>query len=95
LAGEIAAAIKAEKLIFLTDVPGVQDKNGKLIPKLNIKQTKELLDSGVAAGGMIPKLNGCLKALEVGTTACIIDGREPGVLRKAVNNNITGTTIQP
>jgi len=95
LAGEIAAAIKAEKLIFLTDVPGVLDKNGKLIPKLNIKQTKELLDSGVAAGGMIPKLNGCLKALEVGTTACIIDGREPGVLTKAMDNNITGTTIQP
>ncbi len=94
LAGEIAAAIKAEKLIFLTDVPGVQDKNGKLIPKLNIKQTKELLDSGVAAGGMIPKLNGCLKALEVGTTAYIIDGREPGVLTKAMDNNITGTTIQ-
>ncbi len=95
LAGEIAAAMKAEKLIFLTDVPGVMDKNGKLILKLNIKQTKELLDSGVAAGGMIPKLNGCLKALEVGTTACIIDGREPGVLTKAVDNNITGTAIQP
>ncbi len=95
LAGEIAAAIRAEKLIFLTDVPGVLDKNGKLTPKLNLKQTKEMLDSGVATGGMIPKLNGCLKALEVGTTACIIDGREPGALMKAVDNNITGTTIQP
>ncbi len=95
LAGEIAAAMKAEKLIFLTDVPGVLDKNGKLIPELNIKQTKELLDSGVAAGGMIPKLKGCLKALEAGTTACIIDGREHGVLTKAVDNNITGTAIQP
>lgn len=95
LAGEIAAAINAEKLIFLTDVAGVFDKNGKLIPVLTYKQARELLDSGVAGGGMIPKLNGCLQALEAGITTCIIDGREPGALSRAVANQISGTTIQP
>jgi acetylglutamate kinase len=94
LAGEIAAAIKADKLIFLTDVAGILNKDGNLISNLDNRQAKELLSSGVAAGGMIPKLNGCLKAIEAGTTACIIDGRQPGALIKAVSGNNTGTTIQ-
>jgi len=95
LAGEIAAALKAQKLIFLTDVAGILDKSGKLMSKLNKTQAKELIDSGVASGGMIPKIAGCLKALEAGTTACIIDGRQAGALIKAIENNNTGTVIQP
>jgi acetylglutamate kinase len=94
LAGEIAAALKAKKLIFLTDVVGILDKSGKLMPKLNRAQARELLDSGVASGGMIPKITGCLKALEVGATTCIIDGRQPGALIKAIENDDTGTVIR-
>ncbi len=94
LAGEIAAALKAKKLIFLTDVAGILDKSGKLMPKLNRAQARELLDSGVASGGMIPKITGCLKALEVGATTCIIDGRQPGALIKAIENDGDGTIIR-
>jgi acetylglutamate kinase len=94
LAGEIAAAIQAEKLVFLTDVAGILDKNGSLISNLNIKQAKELLDSGVADGGMIPKINGCLRATEVNTTTHIVDGRQPGVLIKVIDDIALGTTIR-
>lgn len=95
LAGEIAAALKAQKLIFLTDVVGILDKGGKLLSRLDKTQARELIDSGIASGGMIPKIAGCLKALEAGTTTCIIDGRQPGALIKAIGNNGTGTVIQP
>jgi acetylglutamate kinase len=94
LAGEIAAALKAEKLIFLTDVEGILDKNSKLMPKLNKAQARELIDSGVASGGMIPKITGCLKALEAGTTTYIIDGRQPHALIKAIEKDNIGTTIR-
>lgn len=94
LAGEIAAAVGADELIFLTDVAGVLDKDGKLISKLDGHQAKALLDSGIAAGGMIPKINGCLTAIKAGTTCCIIDGRQPGILIKAVENTETGTIIR-
>ncbi|MDP2919230.1 MAG: acetylglutamate kinase [Dehalococcoidia bacterium] len=94
LAGEIAAALEAEKLIFLTDVAGIMDKDGKLLATLNKAQAQALLDSGVASGGMIPKINGCLTALSAGTTACIIDGRQPGALIKAAESDAAGTVIR-
>jgi len=94
LAGEIAAALKAKKLIFLTDVAGILDKGGKLMAKLNRAQARELLDSGVASGGMIPKITGCLKALEAGATTYIIDGRQPGALINAIENDGNGTVIR-
>lgn len=93
LAGEVAAALKARKLIFLTDVAGITDKNGKLMVKLNKTQAKELIESGVASGGMIPKINGSLKALEAGTMTCIVDGRQPNALLKAIENEDAGTVI--
>lgn len=94
LAGEIAAVLKAEKLIFLTDVGGILDRDGKLMPELSGAEAKALLDSGVASGGMIPKINGCLTALTAGTTSCIIDGRQPYALVKAIENHGTGTVIR-
>ena len=94
LAGEIAAAIGAEKLIFLTDVVGVLDKEGKLLSNLNVAQAKELLQTGTASGGMIPKLNACLKAAANKTTTCIVDGRQPHALIKAIENGDNGTTIR-
>jgi acetylglutamate kinase len=94
LAGEIAAALKAEKLIFLTDVAGIMGKEGKLLSTLNKTQAQALVDSGVASGGMIPKINGCLTALAAGTTTCIVDGRQPGALIKAIENDTAGTVIR-
>ncbi|MCX6003945.1 MAG: acetylglutamate kinase [Chloroflexi bacterium] len=94
LAGEIAAAIEAEKLIFLTDVAGVLDKDGKLLSIITTTQAKELIDSGIASGGMIPKLNACFKATTSKTTTCIVDGRRPHALINAIENDNTGTTIR-
>ncbi|MBM3289870.1 MAG: acetylglutamate kinase [Candidatus Hydrogenedentes bacterium] len=80
-AGEIAAAIQAEKLVFLTDTPGIlRDPKDKatLIHQLNHLEIQELIEKGVIAGGMIPKVEACLKALDYGVAKThIIDGRVP------------------
>jgi acetylglutamate kinase len=94
LAGDIAAALKAGQLIFLTDVNGIKDINGNLLSKLNKIEAQALIDSGIAAGGMIPKINGSLKIIAVGGKAYIIDGRKPRALLNAVENGIAGTIIQ-
>jgi acetylglutamate kinase len=94
LAGEIAAALGAEKLIFLTDVTGVLDKNGKLLDVITIPEAKALIDSGTASGGMIPKLNACLIAAAHKTTTCIVDGRQPHALINAIESDHAGTIIR-
>ncbi len=93
IAGDIAAALKAEKLIFLTDVAGVNDKSGKTLEKLSAAEAEKLIASGTASGGMIPKIKACLKALETVPLARIIDGREPHALLKEVKGQDGGTTI--
>ena len=93
VAGEIAAAIDAERLIFLTDVDGIHDKQDNLIAHLSPSEAEELLSSGVASGGMIPKLRACLKALSSTQTASIIGGKTPHALLKAIEGNDIGTTI--
>ncbi len=94
IAGDIAAAIKAEKLIFLTDVPGIMDKSGKLIPELSADEAREMIDAGVIVGGMIPKVNACRRALEAGAVARIIDGKQPHALLKEFDGGNGGTTIR-
>jgi acetylglutamate kinase len=94
LAGEIAAAVGAEKLIFLTDVAGVLDKDGKLLSVVTVNQVKDLIDSGTASGGMIPKLNACLIAANKNTVTCIVDGRQPHALINAIDKDNIGTTIR-
>lgn len=80
-AGAVAAAIKAEKLIMLTDVPGVLAKDGELLSELTLKEVSKLMKDGAISGGMIPKLETCLYAIEKGVTnAHILDGRIPHVL---------------
>lgn len=75
-AGAIAATLKAEKLIFLTDVKGILDKNGKLVSTLNRKEALRLIKNGVITSGMLPKVNACLSAIEAGVKKThIIDGR--------------------
>ncbi len=94
VAGEIATAIGAEKLIFLTDVVGVCDQSGKLIPQLSPGEAEALVASGVASGGMIPKIRACLRALSNTLTTCIIDGRQSHALLREVEGGSSGTTIQ-
>ena len=94
LAGEIAAALSAERLIFLTDVAGISDSHGQTLHRLSPKEAEDLVDSGVASGGMIPKINACITALATAGTCCVIDGREPHALLRAVDGDYAGTTIQ-
>jgi len=94
VAGEIAAAIGAEKLIFLTDVAGVCDQSGKLLPRLSPDEAEVLVASGVASGGMIPKIRGCLRALTSVSVTSIIDGRQPYALLREVEGGGGGTTIR-
>lgn len=84
VAGELAAALNAEKLILLTDTPGIMrdfHDPSTLISQLDIHQARELIASGVVAGGMIPKVNCCIRSLAQGVnTATILDGRMPHAL---------------
>ncbi len=77
-AGKLAAALKAEKLILMTDVEGIKNKDGALIPTLQVAQAKKLIASGVIGEGMIPKVECCIDALRDGVAKThIIDGRLP------------------
>jgi len=94
-AGEIASALKAEKLILLTDVEGVKDKNDNLLSTLTEQETEKSIETGAISGGMIPKVNCCCKALDKGVgKAHIIDGRvENAVLLEIFTDVGIGTQI--
>ena len=94
-AGAIAGALKAEKLILLTDVEGVKDKSGNLLSTLTEPQVQRLIGSGDISGGMIPKVICCCKALDEGVAkAHIIDGRvEHAVLLEIFTDIGIGTQI--
>jgi acetylglutamate kinase len=79
-AAAIATAIRAEKLIFLTDVPGVIHTNGEAISRLSVKEAAELIEAGTISGGMIPKVQACISALEQVERTHIIDGRQEHAL---------------
>jgi acetylglutamate kinase len=96
VAGSVAGALKAEKLILLTDQAGILDKDKKLIPTLNKKTVEDLIGSGTIAGGMLPKTRSCFAALDAGCEKVhIIDGRVPHALlleiftREGVGTEIT------
>ena len=95
VAGKIASALKAEKLILLTDVEGVMDGKRRLIPALDAKQAKRLIAQEVISSGMIPKVNCCLDALEEGVAKThIIDGRvEHALLLEIFTDLGVGTQI--
>jgi acetylglutamate kinase len=81
VAGAVAGAMKAERLILLTDVEGVLDREKKLIQKLSVKEARALIADGTIAGGMIPKIETAIDAVEAGVSAAVIlDGRIPHVL---------------
>jgi len=94
VAGEIAAAIGAERLIFLTDVVGICDRSGRLLPQLSPDEAEALVVSGAASEGMIPKIKACLIALPNTSTTRIIDGRQPHALLREIEAGGNGTTIQ-
>ncbi len=99
VAGEIAAALQAEKLLMLSDVPGVMrtaaDGSPKVIPQLNETDIHQLITEGVIAGGMIPKVLGCLETVRRGVSrAHILDGRMPHcLLLEIFTNRGIGTMI--
>jgi acetylglutamate kinase len=94
VAGEVAAAIGAEKLVFLTDVAGISDHSGNLLTHLSPDEAESLVASGTASGGMIPKIKACLRALSGTSTACIIvDGRQSHALLNEIEGKGGGTTI--
>ena len=92
-AGHLAKALKARQLVFQTDVEGVLDATKRLIPRMSRRQARELIDSGVAGGGMIPKIEACADALETVGSGHIIDGRVAGALLQCVAGEDTGTRI--
>lgn len=94
-AGAIAGALKAEKLILLTDVEGVKDQNGTLVSSLTETEALEMIRSGDISGGMIPKVTCCIRAIEQGVSkAHIIDGRiEHAVLLEIFTDIGIGTQI--
>ena len=95
VAGKIAQELQAEKLILLTDVPGLQDKNGELISSLTASNVAELISNGTITGGMLPKINCALNAVNNGVNnAQIIDGRVAhAVLLEVLTDKGVGTMI--
>ena len=95
VAGEVASALQAEKLLLLTDVQGVMDKDKQLINTMNGKKALKLIDDGVVEGGMFPKVKCCLKALKAGVKkAHIIDGRlKHAILLEIFTDKGIGTEI--
>lgn len=95
VAGKIAGALKAEKLILLTDVEGVKDKDGRLISTIDIQRVPDLINNGTISGGMIPKVNCCVEAIEAGVGKThIVDGRmEHACLLEIFTDKGIGTAV--
>ena len=97
VSGAVAGALKAERLLMLTDVPGVLDADGTFIPEMSVAQARAGIAAGWIAGGMIPKVETCIYAIERGVQgAVILDGRVPhAVLRELFTDGGAGTLIKP
>jgi acetylglutamate kinase len=95
VAGKIAGALRAEKLILLTDVEGVKDREGRLISTIDVQRVPDLINDGTISGGMIPKLNCCVDAVEEGVRKThIIDGRvEHACLLEIFTDKGIGTAV--
>ena len=96
-AGAIAGALKAKRLLFLTDVPGVLDKAGKLYKELTVKQCEDLIQDGTISGGMIPKVETCIQAINRGVEGVVIlNGKTAhSVLLELFTEHGAGTLIVP
>lgn len=94
-AGAIAGALKAKRLLLLTDVPGVLDESKKLIPELSVADARKLIADGTISGGMIPKVETCIYALDQGVEGVVImDGKVPhSVLLELLTDHGVGTLV--
>jgi acetylglutamate kinase len=96
VAAELAVALRASKLILLTDVEGVKDGSGGVISELGRQRASEMIDRGEAEGGMIPKLEAAVRSLDAVPYAHIIDGREPhSLLLELFTEAGIGTMVTP
>jgi len=97
VAGAVAGALQAERMLMLTDVAGVLDANRNFLPEMTVAQARAGLAAGWIAGGMIPKVETCIYAIEQGVKgAVILDGRVPhAVLRELFTDGGAGTLIKP
>lgn len=95
-AGAIAGALNASRLVMLTDVSGVLDANGSLIPEMSVSEARGMIEDGTVTGGMIPKIETCIKAIEEGVRgAVILDGRLPhALLVELFTSHGAGTLIK-
>ena len=95
-ASALAARLKAKRLLLLTDVAGVLDKDKKLIPDLTVEEARAMIRDGTITGGMIPKIEGCIEVVEAGVEAVvIIDGRVPHcVLLELFTEHGVGTIVR-
>lgn len=96
-AGAIAGALRADRLLLLTDVPGVKNEDGAVVTQLSPEQVREMIDQGIISGGMIPKTETALAALEAGVRAVVIlDGRLPNAtLLELFTEYGAGSMIRP
>lgn len=94
IAGEVARAVGASRLVFLTDVDGLLDGNQQLIDVLDADRAAALRADGTLGGGMIPKVDACFRAAEAGAVAHMANGRVGGTLRRLVAGEPIGTRIQ-
>ena len=96
VAGEAALALGARWLVFLTDVPGIVGRDGHSLARLAPGEAAALVEEGVVSGGMIPKVEACLRAAAGGTRTAIIDGRQPHALLAALDRGeLAGTIVGP
>ncbi|MEA2985491.1 MAG: acetylglutamate kinase [Alphaproteobacteria bacterium] len=95
IAGAIAGALKAKRLLILTDVPGVLDKSKRLISELSLDDARRLIADGTISGGMIPKVETCIYAIEQGVEGVVIlDGKVPhAVLLELLTDHGAGTLV--
>jgi len=96
-AGAVAGALNATRLLFLTDVPGVLDKDKNLIKELSVAEARALIGDGTISGGMIPKVETCIEAIEAGVQGVVIlNGKTPhAVLLEIFTEHGAGTLIVP
>ena len=93
VAGEVAAAVGAARLVFLTDVAHVRGAEGEALSEIEADRVEALIASGVASGGMIPKLRAGVTAARAGARCYIVDGREAQALRSVLDGSPSGTRI--
>ncbi len=94
VAGEVARATSAARLLFLTDVDGLLDEHGQVVDRLDGDRAATLRAAGVLTGGMIPKVEACLRAVEFGAEAYIANGKLPGTVRRLFSEKRPGTRVE-